>query len=100
MRMLRCEYCLIAPTDALYRLLVDGCFRTFYQGAVPQRQGFTPLKRVRGGCHNGGNDAIANLQLLICLMLDPTFGMDYFDCDEEDFNILGFQSSRGNGRQA
>ena len=40
------------------------------------------------GCHNGGNDAIANLEVLICLILDPTFGIDYFNCNEEDFQIL------------
>ncbi len=40
------------------------------------------------GAHNGGNDAIANLQVLICLMLDPTFGIDYFNCDEEHSMVL------------
>ena len=40
------------------------------------------------GAHNGGNDAIANLEVLFCLILDQTFGIDYFDCDEGAFLTL------------
>ena len=40
------------------------------------------------GCHNGGNKAITNLEVLFCSILDPTFGINYFDCNEEDFDIM------------